>query len=259
MEKPVATGSAFSLVGRTALVTGSTRGIGRAILLGMAEAGAGVVAHGVRAGARSEGILAEGAARNAAMRFVPGDLSLPGGGREFAERAQNETGGIDIVVLNASLQIRKPWNEITPEESALQFQTNFQSSLEILQVLVPAMRGRGWGRVVAVGSVQQVRPHPEMAVYAATKVAQFSLVRNLARQLACDGITVNNLSPGVIVTDRNADKLADPDYAADVLSMIPGGRFGKPQDCVGAALLLCSDAGSYITGQDFFVDGGMSL
>ncbi len=259
MSKPRTTESAFSLSGRTALVTGSTRGIGRALLFGMAEAGASVVAHGVRSGAGSEAVLAEAKARNAAMRFVPGDLSLPGGGKEFAERAQHETGEIDIVVLNASLQIRKPWNEITPGESALQFQTNFQSSLEILQVLVPAMRGRGWGRVVAIGSVQQVRPHPEMAVYAATKLAQLSLVRNLARQLACDGITVNNLSPGVIVTDRNAGKLADPDYAADILSTIPGGRFGKPQDCVGAALLLCSEEGSYITGQDFCIDGGMSL
>jgi glucose 1-dehydrogenase len=249
----------FSLKKRTALVTGSTRGIGRAILLGLAEAGANVISHGINAGDNSHSVLAEAAAFGVEARFLPGDLSLPGAGRELARRVLSEAGTVDIVILNASLQFRRPWTEITSQEATQQWQTNFQSSLEIMQVLVPGMCERGWGRVLAIGSVQQVKPHPEMAVYAATKMAQLSLVRNLARQVGRNGVTVNNLSPGVILTDRNKAPLADPEYAEAVMAKIPSNRFGLPEDCVGVALLLCSEDGSYITGQDFSVDGGMSL
>lgn len=237
----------FSLRGKTALVTGSTRGIGHAILRAFADAGADVVAHGVRARGNIKG------------HFIAGDLGVPGGGRAVAEAALRETGGVDIVVLNASVQIRRPWLEITSADYETQMMTNFQSTLEILQVLVPAMRERRWGRVLTVGSVQQRKPHPHMLIYAASKAAQMSLVTNLAGQLAPDGVTVNNLAPGVILTDRNTDALAEPGYADKVKAAIPSGFFGEARDCVGAALLLCSGAGRYITGQNLYVDGGTSL
>ena len=98
-----------------------------------------------------------------------------------------------------------------------------------------------------------------MVVYAASKAAQTHMMLNLARQLAPDGVTLNNLAPGVICTDRNVEALADGAYAEKVRSAIPAGIFGQPSDCAGAALLLCSEAGRYITGQNLFVDGGMSL
>lgn len=249
----------FSLHGRTALVTGSTRGIGRSILLAFAEAGAAVVAHGVGEGENKASLLASTAAMGAKARFIPGDLGTPGGGRALAEHVLSETGGVDIVVLNASIQIRKPWPEISPAEYELQMQVNFQSSLEILQTLVPAMKERKWGRILAIGSVQQGKPHPHMLVYAASKAAQMSLISNLARQLAPDGITANNLAPGVILTDRNTEALADSAYADKVRASIPLGHFGEATDCAGAALLLCSEAGRYITGQNLYVDGGMGL
>lgn len=241
----------FSLKNRLALVTGSSRGIGRAIAETLAEAGAEVVAHGVREGAT----LPQGC-----RHFVPGDLSVSGGGREVATRAlQALERGIDIVVLNASIQIRSPWLEITPEDSLRQMQANFFSSLEILQELAPGMQERQWGRILTVGSVQQRLPHKDMAVYAASKAAQMSLVSNLARQLAPDGITVNNLAPGVILTDRNTDVLANPDYEKTVRAAIPARYFGEAHDCAGAALLLCSEEGRYITGQDLYVSGGLGL
>ena len=129
----------------------------------------------------------------------------------------------------------------------------------MIQVLAPPMQERGWGRILSIGSVQEVTPHPNMVVYAASKAAQTSMMLNLARQLASDGITLNNLAPGVIRTDRNVEALADGTYAEKVRASIPAGIFGQPSDCAGAALLLCSEAGRYITGQNLFVDGGMSL
>jgi len=249
----------FSLQGKTALVTGSSRGIGRSILLGLAELGADVVVHGVRAGESSEEVLAAAKALGVQATFIAGDLSAPGGGRRFAEAVLKAVGRIDILVLNASVQMRKDWLEISPEDFDFQMRTNFQASLEMLQVFAPAMQSVGWGRILTVGSVQQAKPHPHMLVYAASKCAQMSLVDSLARDLAPSGISVNNLAPGVILTDRNTDALADDDYAEAVRSKIPSGFFGESKDCVGLAQLLCSEAGRYITGQNIYVDGGMGL
>ena len=121
------------------------------------------------------------------------------------------------------------------------------------------MRAQKWGRIVTVGSVQQNRPNTAMIVYAASKSAQLNMVRTLAVQLSAEGITVNNLAPGCIETIRNVEALSDPAYRKKIENVIPVGFIGQPDDLAGAALLLCSDAGRYITGADFLVDGGMSL
>ncbi|MGZ0657255.1 SDR family NAD(P)-dependent oxidoreductase [Coraliomargarita sp. W4R53] len=251
--------SQYSLKGKTVLVTGSSRGIGRAILLGLAEQGANVVVHGIRIGDAGNEALEAAKELGVKATFIAGDLSAEDGGRRFAESVLSQVGVIDAVVLNASVQIKKDWLQITKEDADLQLRTNFQASLEILQVLVPPMKAKGWGRVLTVGSVQQVKPHPQMLVYAASKCAQMSLVDSLARDLAPAGITVNNLAPGVILTDRNTEALADQDYAELVKTKIPAAFFGEAQDCVGLAQLLCSDAGRYITGQNIYADGGMGL
>jgi NAD(P)-dependent dehydrogenase (short-subunit alcohol dehydrogenase family) len=121
------------------------------------------------------------------------------------------------------------------------------------------MKIRGWGRLLSIGSVQERRPHPEMLPYSSLKHAQTGLVLGLAKPLGPFGITANNLAPGVILTDRNSEALGNPDYAEQVQRAIPAKRFGQPSDCAGAALLLCSEAGAYITGQSLYVDGGLGL
>ncbi len=183
------------------------------------------------------------------------DLLDPAG----PERLFAATGPVDILVLNASVQYRTRWDEIPSTELARQLQLNFSSTLRLLQLYVPPMRQKGWGRVLCAGSVQQYKPHPEMAVYAATKAAQQNLVLNLAKQLAPFGITVNNLAPGVIDTPRNRQALADPAYAPRLLAGIPAGFAGEARDCAAGALLLCSEEGRYITGTDLLIDGGMHL
>jgi len=253
------TPSAFSLKKRTALVTGSSRGIGRAILRALAEAGANVIAHGMQASKANLDEIKDLEQFGGSVDFVAGDLSAPSGGRRVAEEVLDLVGGVDIVILNASHQIRKPWDEITPSDFEQQMRTNLLASLEIIQVLAPAMKAQKWGRIVSIGSVQEVKPHPEMAIYAASKAGQGNLVINLAKQLAPDGITVNNIAPGVIATDRNTEALSDDSYAEKVRAAIPAGIFGEPRDCAGATLLLCSEAGRYITGQSLIIDGGMSL
>lgn len=249
----------FNLRGRTALATGSTRGIGKAILLALAKAGANAVFHGKNVRDDEKTILSQAEREGVSACFVASDLGEPDGGRRLAEGALSHYPTIDILVLNASFQIRKPFFEITPEDYEIQMRTNFQSSLEMIQCLAPAMQKQKWGRILTLGSVQESTPHPHMSVYAASKAAQTNLVLNLAKQFAPTGITVNNLAPGVITTDRNVEALGDESYAAKVLAAIPAGYFGEPQDCAGAALLLCTDSGRYITGQSLYVDGGMSL
>jgi NAD(P)-dependent dehydrogenase (short-subunit alcohol dehydrogenase family) len=119
------------------------------------------------------------------------------------------------------------------------------------------MTERGWGRVLTIGSIQQFSPHPGMIVYAGSKAMQHNFAVNLARQVAGAGVTVNNLAPGVIATARNREQLVE--NAERLKTRIPVGRIGRPEDLVGAALLLCSDAGSYINGASVLVDGGRHI
>ena len=167
-------------------------------------------------------------------------------------------GRVDILVSNASIQFRNEWNKITRDEFEEQINVNWRAAFELMQLAIPEMIKRKWGRVLSIGSVQQKKPHRDMLIYAATKAAQTNMVQNLAVQVAPFGVTVNNLAPGVIVSDRNSVQMSDQTICETVLKKIPPGFIGQSEDFVGAAVLLCSDAGRYITGQDFYVDGGMS-
>lgn len=249
----------FSLHGRRALVTGSSTGIGREILLTLARAGADVVVHHLgdaqRAGETAE--MARGHGIRAVV--IEADLADSSASARLYQIASDGLGGIDILVLNASIQILNDWLKVTREEFDRQIAVNLRSALELLQLTVPEMSARGWGRVLAIGSVQQVIPRPPMIVYAAAKCALGSFVLNLAPQFASHGVTINTLAPGTILTDRNAARLGNAAFAATVTAGIPMGRIGAPHDCAATALLLCSDASAYITGQTLFVDGGASL
>lgn len=249
----------FSLQGRTALITGSSRGIGRAIALAFARHGANVAIHYAARAEAAEEVASQARVFGVTAATVGGNLAEAPAAAAVYSKAVAALGGVDILVLNASVQHRRPWNEITLAEFDEQVNLNLRASLLLMQLAIPSMSERRWGRVLAVGSVQQTVPSPEMAIYAATKCAQLSLVRNIAKQVSETGVTVNNLAPGFIQTERNAQVMTDPARASRVQSRIAVGFTGQPDDCVGAALLLCSDAGRYITGADFYVDGGWSL
>ena len=223
----------FDLTGKTALVTGSTRGIGKAIGDAFEEFGAKVIRHNSKACD-----LADPEAVEAWLKTLP---------------------PLDIVVCNASIQERMKWYEFAMDEARKEAQVNYLATLRIFQSAYPHMKAQKWGRLIVVGSVQERRPHPDMIGYAATKGAQENLVRNIARQVAAEGVTVNNICPGVFFTDRNKEALGDPVYGKKVTDAIPMHDYAMPEDAAGAALLLASDAGRYITGATIMVDGGLSL
>lgn len=249
----------FNLDGRTALVTGSGQGIGRAIALALAENGARVIVNWRGDDAAAERTTAALDALGADYLCWKYDLASDTLKEDFTAFCQTQGVQVDILVHNASVQVRKPWSEVTSDEFDFQMHVNVRASLQLVQCCVPHMREQRWGRIVTLGSVQQVRPNAAMIVYAATKSAQMNMVRTLATQLSGEGITVNNLSPGCIETIRNTAVLSDPGFRQKVERTIPAGFIGEPGDLAGAALLLCSDAGRYITGADFAVDGGMSI
>jgi glucose 1-dehydrogenase len=249
----------FRLDGRRALVTGAPRGIGKAIALALAEAGADVVVNYASSKELGERAAAEAARFGVKAVAIGARLGDPGAAHALYEQSVAALGGIDILVHNASVQYRTAWDKIPPEEFDDQIAVNLKAMTELTQLAVPPMCERRWGRVLTIGSVQQAKPHPEMWVYAGTKLAQLSMARNLALRVAQYGVTVNNLAPGAIDTFRNEETLSDPENRARVEARIPLGRVGQPDDCAAAALLLCSDAGRYITGADLFVDGGLGI
>ena len=140
-----------------------------------------------------------------------------------------------------------------------EYRTNVKSTFELVKAFLPGMRERRFGRIIALGSVNQHRPSRRLVVYAGTKAAQANLILGLARENAAFGITANNVAPGVITTDRNSAVLSDAKKAEEIRKVIPAGRFGTAEDCAGLILLLASEAGSYITGEDITIDGGMHL
>jgi NAD(P)-dependent dehydrogenase (short-subunit alcohol dehydrogenase family) len=248
--------NSFRLTGRVALVTGARREIGRAIAMGLAGAGARLAIH--HAGTAEEAGDAAAVVRD--IQSMGGDAAAFG--QDFTRddagltlaAAVTAWAPVDILVLNASIELPEEFRCITREHFDRQIAVNLRTTMELLQRLVPPMAERGWGRVVTIGSVQQERPHPAMFVYAGAKAAQLNWCLSLARQFGGQGVTVNNLAPGAILTARNREQMA---VEGDALAArIPAGRLGRPDDLVGAAMLLCSDAGCYINGVNLFVDGG---
>jgi len=243
--------------GRKALVTGSVTGIGHAIAEALGEAGAGIVAHGLD-GKEVREVAEKWRAKGYDTCESDADLARPDGVARLKGDLK-DWGSPDILVINASIEIAETWDAATLDSLEKQSMVNVWSSLLLVQAFLPEILARDWGRIVAIGSIQESRPNARHIAYAATKAAQTSLLLNLARNVRAPNVTFNVLKPGVIATKRNVAALSDQDRRRAILETIPLGRIGAPNDCVGAVLFLCSDQGKYINGAELHVDGGYRL
>lgn len=241
----------FELSGKTALVTGATQGIGFAIAKALSGHGAKVFVNGASSDEKCR------AAADKIPNSVPVRANLLK--KDEIETLYEKTGNVDILVLNASIQYKRSWDGFTDEEFDIQIDCNLKSTYYIIKKYAPYMQKQKWGRIVTIGSVNQYNNHPELSVYGVTKAAQMKLAENWAAALAPYGVTINNIAPGAIITPRNETALADPITNERVISQIPMGYAGMPEDITPAALLLCSEEGRYITGSEIIVDGGMHL
>lgn len=241
----------FDLTGKTALVTGSTQGIGFEIANILSKMGAKVYVLGAESIQKCEN----------ACRKISNSYPIKANllDDNETEKIYSQTGDVDILVLNASIQYKKTWDKFTLEEYDDQMNCNVKSSYLLIRKYAEGMKKKGWGRIVTIGSVNQYNQHPELMLYGVSKAAQFKIVQNLAPQLAPYGITINNVSPGAINTPRNKEALSNDIYKKKIEGSIPCGYVGEPEDIAPAVLLLCSDEGRYITGTDLIIDGGMHL
>lgn len=241
----------FDLNGKTALVTGSTQGIGFEIARLLAEHGAKVYVNGAKNLEKC---------RQAAAQ-IPNSVPIKANLLNLAEIEDiyKVTGDIDILVLNASVQYKKKWDEYTLEEYNAQMDLNLKASYFLMKKYSKGMKKKGFGRIIAIGSVNQYNNHPELSLYGVTKAAQMKLVESTAKALASYGITINNISPGAINTPRNEEVLKNDEFKHKLEQNIPCRFIGSPADISPMVLLLCSNEGRYITGTDIKIDGGLSL
>lgn len=243
------------LKGKTALITGASRGIGRELAVSLAEQGVNIVAVYVNNEDRASSLKKQIEAMGAVCKLIKADLCSA----DCAEVIYEQAPEVDIIIHNASVQIRNRWQNITVDEFETQVNCNFRSVLLINQKYIEKMKEKKWGRIITIGSVQERNPNPQMLVYSSVKCALTAMARAISVELAPFGITVNSVAPGIILTDRNSEALSNEEYYNICLSKVPAGRFGETSDITGIVKVLCSDEGSYITGQNIFVDGGMGL
>lgn len=245
----------FSLEGRTALVTGGSSGIGYAFAHALGMAGAGLVL-----AARRPAELAQAAARLAGegvvARTVSADLStLPGVEHLIAEARGI---GIDVLVNAAGMNLRQPFQEVSADAFDLHMAVHLRAPFLLTQGLAPAMKQKGWGRIVNVASLQTWRAFPNSAPYGAAKAGVGQLTRAIAEAWSRYGITCNAIAPGFFETPLTAAVFADPARAAANAAQTAIGRNGRLEDLDGAIVFLASDASAYVTGQILSVDGGFT-
>lgn len=245
----------FDLSGRTALVTGGTSGIGQAIALGLAEAGADVVASSRRKPEVAE-VAAEIRRRGRRSLEICSDVL----DRSSLERLCEETiaafGRIDILVSAAGTTRRVPTLECTEEDWRVILETNLTGTLRACQIVAPGMVRQGWGRIINVASLATFVAFHEVAAYGASKAGVGALTKSLAVELAKDGVCVNAIAPGFFPTAMNQELLDKTPRGREVLMRTPMHRYGRLDELVGIAVFLASESAAFVTGQIVTVDGG---
>ena len=249
----------FDLTGRVALVTGSSRGIGRTLAEGLAAAGATVVLNGVDpyrlAATRAELAARYGTARVHARAFDVTDEE-----RVVAAVAgiEDEAGPLDVLVNNAGVQHRVPMLDLELADWRRVVEVNLTSAFVVGRAVARGMTERGHGKIINVGSVQSDLARPTIAPYTATKGGIRNLTRAMAAEWGAAGVQANSLAPGYIHTEMTQNLVDDPRFNAWVVGRTPAGRWGRSADLVGPAVWLASSASDYVNGQTIFVDGGMT-
>ncbi len=245
----------FNLEGKTAVVIGGTSGIGRAISFGLADAGADAIASSRRQ-EQVDATAAEIERRGRRTLRISSDVHNRASLEKLLAATLGTFGKVDILVNCAGKIMRAPTLNITEEEWADILDTNLTGTLRACQVFGPPMLQRGYGRIINIASLNSFVALNEVAAYAASKAGIVSLTRSLAVEWSKRGVTVNAIAPGIVRTALNENLLDNTPRGQELLMRTPMQRFGQPEDLVGAAVYLASDAASFVTGQTLVVDGG---
>src|SRR5687768_17466909 len=245
---------AFRLTGKVALVTGASAGLGRAIAIALAEAGADVACHG---NTRTPEATVEAINRLGRRAFaVTGDLSDRATPEILIGQTINHFGRLDIVVNNAGTIRRSPATEYSEEDWATVIEVNLSSVFRMAQLAGRHMIERGGGKILNIASLLSFQGGITVAAYAASKGGVAQLTKALANEWAAKNINVNAIAPGYMRTDNTKALQQDETRNRQILERIPAGRWGEPRDLGGAAVFLCSPASDYLNGHVLVVDGG---
>ena len=250
----------FDLSGKVALVTGASSGLGRAMATALASAGAHVLLAARRVQALEDAAAdIRKAMPGSNVTLVPADLSSWQGVEDLAKHALEKSGGgVDILINAAGINLRQPCEEITVQSWEQTLSLNLGVPFFLARQLIPAMKERGWGRVVNIASVQSERAFPNSMPYGASKGGVCQLTRAMAEEWSAAGINCNAIAPGFFPTELTASVFAQKETVERLAKQTAIGRNGTMADIHGPTIFLCSPASDYITGQTLFVDGGFT-
>lgn len=248
-----------SLNSRIALVTGAGRGIGRAIALDLARAGADVAVNYAHSRKAAEEVAREIEAMGRRALAIQADVSRKADIDRMFDTVEAEWGPVSILVNNAGIEIRADICDFDEATYDAVLDTNLKGAFFCAQRALRTMRDAGWGRVINISSLHELTPTGFSAVYGMSKGGMVMMMREMAKSYSRYGITINDVCPGATRTDINREALSDPAYEAKVVEKIPAGFIAEPEDIAPSVTFLASDAARYITGASLFIDGGLWL